>query len=438
MPARLKINFFTPLPPLRTSIADHSARLLKALGELADVTAWTDQKDWDELGLDGVTVQRFDDSTAPSRFHIADLSFYNLGNNYPFHGKIYEIARRFPGIVIIHDPNMGYFFGSAADSPEGRHRYLQFVGRHYGPAALDEALNVFAGKARLDKVMLRYPMTEAALEGALGALVHHEALQQTLSESTGLPIFYTPLSHSERATRSATTDTPPFKLITFGYLGSNRRLDDIAKALSTFPKRDQFTWDIYGTVQVTGAARRLLKSKVGSRIRIHDFVEEEVLDKAISEANLAINLRNPTMGEASSSQLRIWEYGVPSLVSRVGWYAAQPHDTVFFVDPGDEINGIQRYLADFLRDPATFKAAGERGRAYLNQVHGTRRYAQALVNITAQSTELHAKAGSLRAAAGATHTFADMAGLDSLTSHIPKLAEAVYSLTNAKNGEPPT
>jgi hypothetical protein len=200
--ARLKINFFSPLPPLRTSIADHSARLLEALAELADVAVWTDQDSWDETGIDGVTVHRFDSETDPARFHTADLSFYNLGNNYPFHGKIYEVARRFPGIVIIHDPNMGYFFGTVADSPEGRRRYLRFVARQYGSEGLDEALRMFAGKARLDQIMLRYPMTEAALEGAVGALVHHESLQQQLANSTGLPVYYAPLSHSERATQS--------------------------------------------------------------------------------------------------------------------------------------------------------------------------------------------------------------------------------------------
>ncbi len=431
--ARLKINFFTPLPPLRTSIADHSARLLDALAEIADVAVWTDQATWDEIGIAGVTVHRFDSETDPACFHTADMNFYNLGNNHPFHGKIYGIARRVPGIVIIHDPNMGYFFGTVADSPDGRRRYLKFVARQYGPEALDEALRMFAGKARLDQIMLRYPMTEAALEGAVGALVDQEALQQQLAKSTGLPVYYTPLSHSKRITQLTAGSSPPYKLITFGYLGSNRRLEDIAKALSTFPQRDQFTWDIYGTIQVRGMATRLAKLKLGHRITIHNYVEEEVLDRALAGANLAINLRNPTMGEASSSQLRIWEHGVPALVSRVGWYAAQPSDTVFFVEPGQEIAQIQKYLAEFLRDPEAFKAAGARGRDYLYRVHGTKPYARSLVDIAAHGSKLRVKRAALDLSNRAIQTIFDMVGPEWVKLQTSNLREKIYGLVGEIN-----
>ena len=38
---------------------------------------------------------------------------------------------------------------------------------------------------------------------------------------------------------------------------------------------------------------------------------------------LLINLRYPTMGEASLSQLRIWRHALPSMVTQVGWHEEQ-------------------------------------------------------------------------------------------------------------------
>ena len=35
MPARLKLNLFSPLPPLRSEIANHTLHVLPPLGELA-------------------------------------------------------------------------------------------------------------------------------------------------------------------------------------------------------------------------------------------------------------------------------------------------------------------------------------------------------------------------------------------------------------------
>ena len=53
-------------------------------------------------------------------------------------------------------------------------------------------------------------------------------------------------------------------------------------------------------------------------VTLHGFVPAEALEAALASAHLAINFRFPTMGEASVSQLQIWDHALPSLVTRVG------------------------------------------------------------------------------------------------------------------------
>ena len=411
MSARLTINFFTPLPPQQTSIADHSARLLPALCAIADVTVWTYQELWDPLPIPGLQVHRFDPTTPPQKFHDATVNFYNLGNNNQFHEPIFKVSRKVPGVVILHDPNMGYFFGHLARSDEGRRFFLDFVTRQYGREGLDAAVALFSGKLRIEDFMMRYPMTEAALTGALAVVVHNRPLQAQLERDLPMPSYCVPLSHLIRQPeRTRRTSAPPYRLVTFGYLGANRRLENIADALATFPQRDLFRWDIYGTMQVRRWPVFLKTLRLRHMIATHDFVDEHVLDDALAKADLAINLRNPTMGEASSSQLRIWEHGLASLASRVGWYADQPPDTLFFVEPEHEVESIQQYLTDFLYDREPFLVAGERGRKHCVDVHNTEQYARAIVGIAEAAPLLHRRKGAAEyasAAARAAHTLWD-------------------------------
>ena len=51
------------------------------------------------------------------------------------------------------------------------------------------------------------------------------------------------------------------------------------------------------------------------RVTFHGYVSEAELEAALDDADLAVNLRYPTMGEASGSQLRIWDHALPSLVT---------------------------------------------------------------------------------------------------------------------------
>jgi SAM-dependent methyltransferase len=114
--------------------------------------------------------------------------------------------------------------------------------------------------------------------------------------------------------------------------------------------------------------------------RLHGFVPSEELEAALASAHLAINLRFPTMGEASVSQLQIWDHGLPSLVTRVGWYASLPAEAVAFVRPESEIMDIQTHLQAFLADPGRYARMGEDGRRFLHAHHTPGAYVQAMID----------------------------------------------------------
>jgi hypothetical protein len=433
MPARMKIDFFTPLPPRPTEIGSHSATLLPSLAERAEVTVWTDQDSW--TPLPDIMVRRFNPEAPPfAELNRADAAFYNLGNHHGFHDAIYRLARRSPGLVILHDTNLQNFFAQyGVNGPGTAPLYLDAMYRWHGPAAAEQARLLIAGTVRIESLTPLYPLTLAAAEGALGIITHNPAETMALKKATRLPVYNLPLAFDLRRVPPPSPrrrGPSPWRLIIFGYIGSNRQLPVILRALAGSPVRDHFVLDIYGTVEDRAGVDALIGDLgLGGQVTQHGFVERPVLEAALANAGLAINLRNPTMGEASASQLNLWANAIPTVVSRVGWYASLPADTVFYVNPESELEDLQMHLAAFANDPAPFIAAGQRGRQRLLALHGVHLYADGLLQIAGEAAMQHGRRTGLDLARAASLRLLELAEQDQLGVLAPPVAEHIAALT---------
>ena len=398
----MKLHWFSPLPPAPTDIGHFSKRLLPALVSLADITVWTDQTKWDSALERYAEVRVYDPRSMPwAELNRGDLCIYNIGNNPLFHGSIWEVARQHPGVVILHDTRLHHFFdGIYRVRRRDLSGYLAVMEFYYGSAARSDARECFMSEGRNINVMAeKYPLTQLATENALGVVVHTVAGFAALEGSTPLTCLSLPFAAMPRVAegsreRNRKTDQR-FRLILFGYIGRNRRLDVVLNALATFPEREKFNLDIYGAIldeeKKVKAQIRALGLK--GLVTLHGFATEPELDAALSQADLAINLRYPTMGEASGSQLRIWAHALPSLVTQVGWYSDLPQDAVAHVRPGEhEIPDIHAHLREFLSDPDSFKRMGESGWQILREQHAPESYADQLLEFV--KTVAHSRAGN--------------------------------------------
>ena len=413
----MKLNWFSPLPPASTDIAHYTMRVVAALSERAEVVLWTDSREGDESLREHAVVRVYQPASIPwEELNRADLSIYHIGNNPLFHGSIWQTSRRHPGVVVLHDERLHHFFdGIYRVQQRDMASYLALMERYYGAEGRRAGEACYLSDARnIDEMAERYPLTAHALEGALGVITHTLETYEKLSAENRWPVAYLPLpfgagpqptAKASAASASDKRDEPPFRLIIFGYLGRNRRLEEALEALAAFPAREQFRLDIYGQVLIDERHLRARIRNLGLKhlVKLHGYVPEEELDAALARAHLAINLRWPTMGEASGSQLRIWKHALPSLVSRVGWYAALPAAAVVFVEPEREAFDIQRHLNAFLADPARFAAMGQHGRRMLIEQHSPQSYAQSILEVVshAQSFRSRSLASPLAGRAGA-------------------------------------
>ena len=134
-------------------------------------------------------------------------------------------------------------------------------------------------------------------------------------------------------------------------------------------------WDIdrfYDKVAILGLEKR---------VYLHGFVSEEVLDDALRQAHLVLNLRHPSMGEASGSQLRIWNAGAASVVTRAGWYADLPKETTYIIDQEHEISQLQALFRSLADNRTALASIGNAGRMYLETHHTPEFYAEQLLDL---------------------------------------------------------
>ena len=390
------LNWFSPLPRAKTDIAHYTARILPALRTRAEIILWTDQTKWDPFLEDYAEVRHYQlEQMSWAEVNRGDMSIFHLGNDRRFHATIWQISRCHPGIIVLHDPCLQNFFtGLYRDQWNDHDGYVAQMERHYGRAGRQAAEAFWSGRLTVEDMVEQYPLTPLAVDNALGVLVHSEEGLDDLRQRHSCPIVYAPLPYpaspwsarNPSATARRRAEGPPYRIIIFGYIYPNRRLDALLEAIAGLPERNKFRLDIYGQVW-DGEHVRARTASLGLRkvVTVHGFVPEAELEQALGMAHLAVNLRYPTMGEASGSQLRIWDHALPSLVTPRGWYSHIPEDAVAFVRPEHEIVDIQAHLRAFLADPGRFAKMGERGRRILEEDHTPEAYVQAIIDLVAKA-----------------------------------------------------
>ena len=413
----MKIAWFSPRVPEHSEIAKNTERLEPELARRFDARFFAEQP----TGFfEPATGQTFPAALGyvPNELLAAlrdvDVPIYNLGNNPTYFAKTWFLCQHRPGIVILHDLRLHHFFeGIYRERLNDQGQYLAFMHEYYGEAG------VAAGKRYwrevcIDHMSQHYPMTAWGVRNALAVVVHTRPTLEAVERETGLPALLNALVYdaqplagvvaaaiSQRAARTVFSPEQPVRVAIFGYLNVNRRVLEFFHALAGLEERACFEVHLYGTLlqrYENDVKRDVAALGLQRQVVFHGYVSEEELDAGLARCDLAVNLRYPTMGEASASQLRIWNHALPSLVTRIDGYASMPEDAVDFVRPEHEREDIQRYLGDFLARPDLYRHKGERGRAILLEEHRPATYVERLAQLCDHLPDLRSRSTRLHAA----------------------------------------
>jgi hypothetical protein len=97
---RPKLAYVSPLPPVKSGIADYSAELLPELAKYYEIDLVVDQERVADPRVAGFPQRSPDWLRANA--HAFDRVLYHVGNSHA-HQHMFELVRDVPGIVVLHD-----------------------------------------------------------------------------------------------------------------------------------------------------------------------------------------------------------------------------------------------------------------------------------------------------------------------------------------------
>jgi glycosyltransferase involved in cell wall biosynthesis len=376
------LKWLSPLDQKATEIARYSAQLLPRLADHARIVAVEDGQglsdpDWWDAGLE---------KTEPTP-GVAPLPVYHIGNN-PAHLPVYEQSCSEPGLVVLHDlslVDLARHVSRERGDPGWWKRQMQ---RQYGDAVSGLVHRSENSVADYAGMTARFPLFLPFVEDALGVVVHSSHARTALQDClpAGARVIRLDLPGQQAAEMPARDySARPLQFVFCGHVGPNRRLIEFIEAWGSLPDPAAFSLHLYGNLHNRGELmQHAERHGVSGLVEIHGYVTDGELEAALRSAHFAINLRWPTMGEASASQLRYWSAGLPTLVTDVGWYAELPDDTVCKISPSAETADIAALMCDALAAPADYQRRAQRGFDYLRRRHDPETYARGLAGFASE------------------------------------------------------
>ncbi len=368
----MNICWLSPQDATASEIARYSQQLMPYLKQFANVSYSDGNGGAETEAPFGMAV---DDGVAP-------MPVYHIGNN-PLHLPIYRRSLEEPGMVVLHDLSLVDLARHLSHQLEQPELWKEMMCRQYGDEIRALVNRSEKSVADYNEMVANYPLFQPFVAGALGVLVHSryalEELRRQLVPGTALLQLNLPAPPpGEPVSRDA--GTGPLRFIFCGHVGPNRRLVEFLEAWGSLDAPQQITLDLYGNIS---SSRQLLQHAaqfgVEQYIRINGYVSDAQLEEALQSADFAINLRWPTMGEASASQLRYWSAALPTLVSDVGWYGELPEGTVCKISVDNEAGELRALLRDAVASRERYRQVGLRGMERLRSAHSAQYYARELV-----------------------------------------------------------
>lgn len=377
----MHLAYFSPLGPQRSGISDYSEELLPHLAAGAEITLFVDGFHPSNREL----TSRFDvrdyrrQRTSLRELDRFDAVVFHMGNDHRYHAGILEAMKRRSGVVVFHDFALqDFFLGFARDRGDLR-LYLEEVEICHGENARREAAEALergAAPAILARPVA-FPLNSRIANSAEGIIVHSEwsrsrfaAIAPTVPVAhIAMPVKFS-AGHSEKSSTANEVRIASFGLITPG-----KGIERALRALSTLRKTHRFRYSLVGETNAFYDVRELVRRyRMEDCVDITGHVTLEQFKRSIDETDIALNIRERTVGETSASLCRLMAAGVCTLVAETGWYAELPDDCVVKISlesHSDEL--LVAYLERLIEDEALRRRIGANAQRHAHSQHSLER-----------------------------------------------------------------
>lgn len=365
----MRIDYYSPLPPQRSGVADYSALLLPALQARIDINVpRRGRKAWRPSG---------------------NLTLYHLGNDARYHGWIVAALKRRAGVVVLHEVGLHELVAGVTLARGDTTAYLDAVERDGGREARLLARGYLSGllPPLWDTRPLDYPLLDEFLDHALGVIVHSRfAAKLIRGRGYAGPVWPVPFpAYPLSEVQDAAIGGDRFPVVaSLGAVTGAKRIPQLLRAFARLRRGfgDALLVLAGAGQDVIQLGTRLerLGLRPGRDVLALGHVGDVDFWSLLARADICVNLRWPTLGETSASVISALALGRCVVVSDVGWYAELPDSVALKVHPDEhEIDSLAAALELVAGDQRLRERFGAAASRYVASEHHVDRAADAYV-----------------------------------------------------------
>jgi glycosyltransferase involved in cell wall biosynthesis len=388
---RRRVAFVGPFFPAHSGVAVYNSRVLDALeADDLDVELFAEKThigEWkSRLDLPMFPAEHLGSRINPYDY---DTIIYTLGNS-DFHLDTYELARRVPGVVWLHDVNLvGLHFERAkrlawwdlmnlpnllSPARTAEDVMRQELELAYGPRASPylSRHEPLGYQAYVDRSALMSPM---AVRNARHIICNSTVAERMLRLDLGPlgelpPCSVVPLGVPdvpEHARRAPVARERPL-VVSLGIVDAKKRPIELVEAVAAAPRPLDLAFvgacgdGLREEIEEVAARHRLL-----DRLTITGFVDDTEYWDWVSQASVAVQLRSTSFGESSAAVNDAVAASVPTITSVLSC-ADLPGDVVWMVQPEAGVSVIAHAIDTLINDPTRRAEMQSACRAYAQQV----------------------------------------------------------------------
>ncbi len=383
---RLRLAYFSPMPPEKTGVADYSADLLPALSQHYEIHVILGAGSKDVGPIQGCEAIH-DVPWFERNAHTFDRIVYQMGNS-EFHSHMLPLLEKFPGVVVMHDFFLGHFLG-----------YLEIDAglKGYWTRALYHAHGYDALRLRFEPgetgaVVRDCPANFFVLQQAQGVAVHSNFARGLARAFYGdrcaddfviipqsRPL---PRNVNRTAARAALgLGEDDFLVCSFGFLGEtklNHRLLDAW--LSSRLRSDRSCRLVFvgeaPNDPYCSQLRASIEAHAPGNIHITGYASASLYEQYLAAADAAVQLRCLSRGENSRAVLDCMAYALPTIVNSHGSMGELPDGRLIKLPDDFSIAELRIALESLQADPEFRTSLGRRARSLVAEELSPQRVAE--------------------------------------------------------------